>query len=520
MKKALSIILIVISVILLSSCTAEAASPDESSAATWEGRFLQYWNSMNMEYVHFSEETDLDWDEVYKEYLPLFQKLDFSKSEDSLKAFEYFKEIAINVDDGHYRIIIRDNFENCLMMEPVRERKWAENTGNSYKSFPDVLWNLSNPSQYMSVDKKYEIPADTGDFSSFFEESVEGYSEVKKLTDNTSFHGGTTSFKAYKTSSFATYSKDDSESKLTKQKDAWNYVVKAFDIDGFSYFYGVTEDYIFYFYFPYFISYTGAPLSQNLLYKSSLTDNERNSLDSDYQEFYDYLWNTSSGYNLTGDIKKFEGIYEMFEALKSIGKTGKCTMTDTDGNEQTYDIAGVIMDVRGNMGGANSTLETIFGYFFSSETKFAEARYKDGYSRYEYGPWIDMSIEQRFCTADDDYDKPFVVLTNGTSISCAELSASIAKNLMKNGAVIGNTTFGGTCTMAQRSLYHSGSSSSKYVDIQTTTTQTKLRTKDGTCVSFEGKGIEPDKIVAVDETYTTDERFASAVQWVNEHKTN
>ncbi len=520
MKKALSIILIVISVILLSSCTAEAASPDDS----WEKVFLQYWNEMNMEYAHFDIETDLDWDAVYEKYLPLFQKLDYSDVNDSLKAFRYFKEIAINIDDGHYDLIIRDNFKNSLLMSPARERKWAQRTGKSYLSFPDVIWSMEQYGHIVSVDGVADIETEDdakseAELLKYYEDAIEGYSEVTKLTSSNVFHTGT-GFKASQGYSFKSVPSHTDGSKLDDQESAWNEVVAAFNIDGFSYYYGVTDDNIFYFYFSSFISYMNKYLSEELLFKETLTPEEKNSLSENSRKLHDYLWDKSSRYDLTGYIKDFEGIKKMFDALTSIGKTGTCTMTNSSGAEETYEIEGVIMDVRSNSGGDNSTLETIFGSFFSSETKFAETKYKDGYSRYEYGPWIDMSIEQSFCTAEQDYGKPFVVLTNGNSISCAELSASIAKNIMKNGAVIGGTTYGGTYTMAQRSLYHSGTFSSKNVGIQMTTFETRYVARDGSFVSYEVCGIEPDKTVAVDETYTTDARFASAVQWVNEHKTN
>ncbi len=524
MKKVFSIILIFLSVLLLSSCTAEAVSPDESSVDTWEGIFLQYWNVMNMEYAHFDIETDLDWDAVYEKYLPLFRKLDYSNVNDSLKAFRYFKEIAINIDDGHYDLIIRDNFRNSLLMSPSRERKWAQRTGKSYLSFPDVIWSMEQYGHIVSVDGVADIETEDDEESeaeilAYYEEAVEGYSEVTKLTSANAFHTGK-GFSASQGYSFKSIAESDDGTKLNEQDSAWNEVIAAFNIDGFSYYYGVTEDNIFYFYFSSFISYMNTPLSEPLLFREILSEEQRSSLDGNYQKFHDYLWDKSSGYDLTGNIKDIEGIGKMFDALASIGKTGTCTMTNSFGVEETYDIDGVIMDLRSNSGGDNSTLETIFGSFFSSETKFAETKYKDGYSRFEYGPWIDMSIEQSFCTADKDFDKPFVVLTNGNSISCAELSASIAKNIMKNGAVIGGATYGGTYTMAQRSLYHSGTFSSKNIGIQMTTFETRYVAKDGSFVTYEVCGIEPDKTVAVDGTYATDARFASAVRWVNEHKTN
>lgn len=513
MKKALSIIIIIASLLILSSCTAGAAAPDDS----WESVFLQFWNTMNMEYVRFSSETDLDWDNVYEKYLPLFRELDYSNDKDSLKAFRYFKEIAINIDDCHFDLIVRDNFNSFLWMSPARERKWEKSSGRDSSSFPDV----TSDGSIISVDGKTKISLDDDDEADAelaqFYGGVEGYYEVKKLADKGSFHNTGTTFKASMGYSFKTY-----ENAETKEQKAWNEIVNAFDTDGFSYYYGVTEDDIFYFYFSSFISYVDTPLSEPLLYKKTLTEEEREKLGGKYVSLHDYLWDTESGYDFSDRIQYFRGIYEMFEILKEIGKDGKCRMTGAEGNEELYTIKGVIMDVRSNSGGDNSTLETIFGSFFRDETKIGETRYKDGYSRYEHGPWMDLSIEKSFCNGVRDYEEPFIVITNGNSISCAELSASIAKNLMKSGAVAGGTTYGATCSKVRRALYHSGSFSSKNLSIVMASLETKLRTEDGSCVSFENRGIEPttNLAVSVDDTYTKDTRFEAALDWVRKKALN
>ncbi len=177
MRRKLTLLLIVMVLVLSTACTVDAAAPDDS----WENVFLQFWNTMNMEYVHFDIEDDLDWDEIYEKYVPLFRNLDYSDINDSLTAFRYFKEIAIKIDDYHYKLTVRDNFGNTLWMSPSTERKWEERTGNDHISFPDVIWVRSNPSYIMSVDEKNKISAETGDTSSFYDEAIEGYNEVKNL---------------------------------------------------------------------------------------------------------------------------------------------------------------------------------------------------------------------------------------------------------------------------------------------------------------------------------------------------
>lgn len=513
MKKTLAMIITIASILIISSCTAGAAAPDDS----WESVFLQFWNTMNMEYVRFSAQADLDWDTVYEKYLPLFRGLDYSNEEDSIKAFGYFKEIAINIDDCHFDLIVRDNFKNYLWMSPARERKWESRSGRKSSSFPDV----SSDGSLISVDGKTKISLEDDEEADAqlaqFYGGVEGYYEVKNLTEKGSFHNTGTTFKTSMGYSFKTY--DNAE---TQEQKAWNLIVNAFDTDGFSYYYGVTEDDIFYFYFSSFISFVDTPLSEDLLYKKTLTEEEKEKLGEKYVRFHDYLWDTGSGYDFSDRIQYFRGIYEMFEILKEIGKDGTCRIEGSDGTDEVYTIKGVVMDIRSNSGGDNSTLETIFGSFFKEETKIGETRYKDGYSRYEYGPWMDLSIEKSFCNGVKDYEGPFVVITNGNSISCAELSASIAKNLMARGVVTGGTTYGATCSKVKRSLYHSGSFSSMNLNIVMASLETKLLTGDGTCVSYENRGIEPTTglEVSVDDTYTRDTRFEAALDWVRKNTLN
>lgn len=500
-KRVFSIILVSISIVMLASCTFDITSPDDSPDDSWESIFLQYWNVMNAEYVRFETESDLDWDEVYEKYLPLFKELDYSSKDDSITAFKYFKEIAVNIDDSHYDLIVRDNFNNFLWMSPARERKWESKSGLDHRSYPDV----SSNGLLISVDGKTVISLEDEEMADKelreFYGAVEGYYEVKDLTSEKSFHESGTSFKTSSSCTFKTYENPSSE----KEK-AWNEIVNTFDIDGFSYYYGVTEENIFYFYFSSFISYVDNPLSEELIYKETLSEEDKEKLGGKYIVLHDYLWA-----NLPESVPYFKGIYDMFTILGEIGKDGICRI-----NGDTYTITGVIMDLRSNSGGDNSTLETIFGSFFRSETKFAETRYKVGYSRYEYGPWLDMTIEETYCNGVRDYEDPFVVITNGNSISCAELSAAIIKNLMKNGAVAGGTTYGATCTKVPRSLYHSGSFSSKNLNIVMASVETKFKTKSGEYVSYENKGIEPTEglSVDVDDTYKTDTRFEKAVEWV------
>ncbi len=541
------LILLSAALLLLASCTNDIKAPDDS----WENVFLQYWNAMNTEYVHFDTDSDLDWDRVYDEYLPRFQALDYTIQTDSLTAFKYFKEISLKVDDYHYSLTVKDGFGSCLKISPALERKWYEGEqknptegteDNPYTimSFPDITWvdSLYGITYLKSVDTRVTVTSSGTSQQKYIEmlDKVEGVLETQKLASV--FHKA-----SYKAWEGYTFDISAPTAATTNPADIAAYsVVSALALSGVEYYYGVTDDDIFYFYIS---SFAGTPLEEemDLVYTKDLDEEEREKLhmksllqlhdlmwcidestgkpvpsDSDY--YYDLtkyevtVTDKSTGTTSTEEvnlIEKLEGVYNLYKALQSIGKGDKCEIKGTE-----CPVKGVVMDVRSNGGGAVYTLEKIFGCFFKEETVFAKSRYKDGYSRLEYSPWVDFKIEDIYCNGIRDYDKPFAIITNGFSVSCSELSASIVQNLFQNGAVIGSQTYGGTCGLTDRNIYHSGPFTSNSLSIYTTTYETELRMKDGSYVNLEGKGITPDEIVDTATDFSTDTRFEAAVKWVKD----
>ncbi len=546
MRKTLSLILIVLALLLFTACTNDIKAPDDS----WENIFLQYWNAMNTEYVHF-DDSKLDWDKVYDDYLPKFQALDYTEPLDSLEAFRYFKEISRNVDDYHYNLKVRDGFGSSLNISPALENKWAAATDGDISSFPDVTWvdSTLGITYLKSVDGKTIITSvNKNTYIDEFIGKVEGIMEVKKLRgDSDSVKGewgnflkGTTTFKTSTGFDFSVFSEPNQYSDAA---DIAAYsVVSGLGLGSFSYYYGVTSDDIFYFYISEFAA-TVLEDFLDVLYTESLTEEQKQTLkENGLYQLYCLIWcqDDESGsygpvYNLQdytlkyvddgGNskteninlIEKLKGVYDLYKILNSIGTTDKCKMVNASGVEEEFTVKGIIMDVRSNGGGAVYFLEKLMGCFFKEPTVIGKSRYKDGYSRLEFSPWMEFKLE--YSNGTKDYDKPFAIITNGYSVSCSEISSSIVKNLMAKGAVIGGNTYGGTCALTDRNVYHSGPFTSNSLTIYTTTYETELKTKDGKFEDMEGKGIAPDVSVDVDTTYATDKRFEAAVKWVNENAT-
>lgn len=84
---------------------------DELGFNSWSEVFESYWNGMNYSYA-FWDIDSTDWDQVYREYKPRFEGLEFKNAEDSLKVKELFEEIVGNLIDHHYGLTLFDENGN------------------------------------------------------------------------------------------------------------------------------------------------------------------------------------------------------------------------------------------------------------------------------------------------------------------------------------------------------------------------------------------------------------------------
>ena len=546
--KKISLLIIFIFLLFFVSCSSEVEAPDNS----WEDVFKQYWNVMNTEYVHFSEDMSYDWDRIYEKYLPLFKTLDYTKSEDSIKAFKYFKEIAVGVHDNHYNLTVKDGLGNTLKTSPALLNKYAS-AGGDIMDFPDVKVSgfmgeetvtINNPADSVDIATmrkiyKTAIPSifeidnliqgkditDEEDSTSSSGDETYGYFHSTDGNIATEFPDG-----AYYGYTFKTYTEKEI-AQFTQGKDSfyateWNFVVEKIGIS--SYFYGVNKDNIFYFYFSEF---------GNLLYltdlftKEELTPQEEEVIDNNTELkfmrqftrglFDDYegkgeeavpIEDESLKKRIGEGLEAILGLQKMYKALLSVTATNEFKYEAKDGTDATKKVDGIIVDLRGNGGGAVAFLSTIWGSFFSSERQFGYVRYKSGYSRYEYTPWVSFSLGSDYINEDlsSDYAKPVAVLVNGYSVSCSELSCVIAK-LLPKAVIIGHTTFGGTCALTDRTIYNSGPFTSENLSIYTTTYQFK----DINGNNYETIGITPDIPTGLNPT--KDEAYIEAVKWVKDN---
>ena len=523
MKK--TIIILFAALLLLSSCTNTVKAPDDS----WEDIFLQYWNAMNTEFVHFSDDRSYDWDTVYDEYLPLFQALDYKDKEDSVKAFTYFREIALKAYDNHYNLTVTDAFGQKLSCSPAMLKKYAAAGGN-INDYPDIVLVNDYDVSYVTAVGNTGFAYDKDDILERRVKAIPSYNEVEDLkgdgtTTSDYFHSPSgninTEFPgdAYYGAEFTTITETQLQSLNEDDRKIaakWNLVLEALGMN--SYFFGVNKDDIFYVYFSDF----GSPLFlYDIMVKddSELTPDDKEALEnasvllirgmvqSVIKAVNDgSITDTGLKTTLKSGVQGLAGLAKMYEVLHSVVKDGKWEVSTSLTKD---DIKGVIVDIRGNGGGAVSFLEAFWGTFFSGETQFGYVRYKSGYSRLEYTPWVSMSIEKDFTNEEisETYSKPVALIVNGISASCSEISCVISK-LLPSSAVVGHTTFGATCGLASRKIYNSGTFTSEHLSVYTTTYQFV----DNNMESFETKGITPD--VESSLLPGRDDAYMKAVEWV------
>ncbi|MBD0257132.1 MAG: hypothetical protein ICV83_15550 [Cytophagales bacterium] len=153
---------------------------------------------------------------------------------------------------------------------------------------------------------------------------------------------------------------------------------------------------------------------------------------------------------------------------------------------------GVIIDVRGNAGGALADLNFLVGRFIESPLHFGYTRYKAGRDRLEYTPWVKSFVNP--VTGSQRLTRPIIVLADQFSASAAELIAQAIKTL-PSGKMVGENTYGATGPLAAGEVYDAGSFRvGDFMMVQTASAA--FQGLDGQ--SYERHGIAPDVFAPYD----------------------
>lgn len=165
----------------------------------------------------------------------------------------------------------------------------------------------------------------------------------------------------------------------------------------------------------------------------------------------------------------------------------------------TPDLRGIIIDLRGNPGGTLADGNIIPAPLLNTPLTFGYTRTKVGMGRLDYTPWSPMVLmpqeEGEKDVTRDVSAVPVVSLIDINSVSMAELS-SMAIDEMPNGIVIGERSYGGHGPLDNDiNNYYAGELENPAFRMRTSTSMTKRM--DGKC--YEGIGVTPNIEVLFNE---------------------
>jgi hypothetical protein len=485
MKAMHSILFLIVLAALILSCrpALDLQSPENLGLvinqnvelANFSRVFEAYWQAMNNNYL-FWDRDPADWDAVYDTYKGKFDALgvlnvaDFninggdpnqeplrSSVEKGRTAYLYFREITTNLIDGHYSISFDDFWK-------VREALIYPNPAD--RLFPYNIQPLDNKVRKRARTNNGVIdPALTTPGSGLYNADILFAAADTQKTYGTPWNpDDDTSFRKYDFMGkvIATYWNGDTGAGVNAYSffgtpnvngiwPALGHIDIPDDPD---------DGYILYFSFKSFhfgpaISYANAWAATN--------DEAKKALNIFYRFF--------------GELEGDAGI-------------------------DRSKIKGLIVDTRGNGGGNIQDLSRIWGHFIAGPLTFGHTRFKSAEGRLDYTPWVPMRIMP--IPENPIPDTPVVLLVDRLSVSCAEISTMIVKQL-QNGRVIGETTFGATSPFADNRLYNGGQFSSGPLWVHVMTASVMLKCADGNY--YEGVGVPPD--MPVDQDWTAFTRGAS-----------
>lgn len=149
-------------------------------------------------------------------------------------------------------------------------------------------------------------------------------------------------------------------------------------------------------------------------------------------------------------------------------------------------IKGIIIDVRGNLGGDISDLNLLIGHFINKPLHFGYTQYKSGNGRLDYTPWIAAYVNPQ--GNKKAISLPIIVLADNSSASLSEVVV-MAIHSLPNGVFVGENTFGATGPLVETAVYNAGQFTIPgFLSVQTSSV--KFKYLNGKI--YEGEGFPPD----------------------------
>jgi hypothetical protein len=187
-------------------------------------------------------------------------------------------------------------------------------------------------------------------------------------------------------------------------------------------------------------------------------------------------------------------------------------------------VKGVIVDVRGNMGGNPADNAFLFGRMIDKPLTFAYSRSKSGEGRLDYSSWAPVRIIPAPATEKrlKNTNVPIALLADRGTFSGAEFHAMIVKS-MSNGRVVGEKTNGSASNTVDSLTYNGGAFNMGSVVSRVAGSVVQYRCADGNI--YEGFGIPPDIDILMSRSdwekffghsgTKADKRLAGAIRYID-----
>lgn len=482
--------------------------------------FQALWTAMNENYCIWDYEAEhgLDWDAVYREYLPQFEALDDTSRQENPTDEELYKLYSSFLDslhDGHLGIEIKMNYmTKPLTFVPGRTRVMRER-GEEY----DIATTChTEPDCYQHRSGEFHIEqfdeVDVTEFSrKFIQEQLDSIIPrcEKYLAQLEPVKTNEGVAKIYKEVSELLQTAKSVRSKevqeLNQDITMYNYLCGQYaslaavidwpltPVDN-----SVAGDRLGFI--------TVARFTGNIMYLRFGGFYLTSHLDDSY---------------LSPDTTSFYYAYQ-----QEVRRVWQCWFDGIQQYHASGNLGGIIIDVRNNGGGMVNDYQYVLGALLPSGG-YAPCmmRVKNGTGRYDFSPLLPLTMP----TYDGEHavisQEPIVVIANVRSVSMSENTCWSVKNL-PNGALIGTRTFGGLSLLNTDPARYSDTYSGAFGVRNSTAIWGYVPKyvamfdvdKKGEYKPLEGIGITPTKEVPFDlasyQKDSTDNQLEAAIRYINQ----
>ena len=560
MKKLILLLLSIFLLLAVSCNLTNPKSPIEfltKGASTWEEVFKGYWAGLSDSYVFWNiDDANNEWDNIYTEYLPKFRslgKVNYDDRNTTKEATILLFDMSKNLSDGHFSLNVRkgEGQGNERKFCPgdfrlIKEGHPELSDREIIESFIFKEQNILLPDEVLSENARYILenifkvqlnvkydPKLDSKFSEYSSEifyiqdesyslinpkiqvRVRGYTQlllysndykygsyvdngsIKPCSNDTDFNTHVDAGDAgpyYPISDLSWYEYNYDTSTIVDVIPVLNDAFKTWTLA-----LGVKD-----------MGFGGKKSVLIDFYSLSAMTKETD-VNCGVGKV-DYTKNTVYFLLSSFDCTSYMEINEvpMTEYLKYFHKL------KIDSNAE-----GLVIDMRGNIGGSNADRQLLFGDLVDDKFMFGYQINKTGLGRHDLtlpSPVYIYPEKELFDEVSTLFSKPVAVITNRFTISNGEMTTFIVKALEKGGQV-GGTTYGAQGTLFGDTI-SVGAGQFCVGDVITSVYTPYAQILDINKKSYEGKGCTPDVEIPFDETEfceSNDARLNAGFKWIKDH---